>query len=67
VTGLHIQLTGDLRVEAGNRVLDARRLGGERARLIFALLILERRRPLTRDQLADAVWDCAVGAGTGGA
>ena len=57
MTGLHIQLTGELRVEVDDRVLDASRLGGERARLVFALLVLERGRPLTRDQLADVVWE----------
>jgi DNA-binding SARP family transcriptional activator/pimeloyl-ACP methyl ester carboxylesterase len=57
VTGLHIQLSGELRVEVDDRVLDASRLGGERARLVFALLVLERGRPLTRDQLADVVWE----------
>ena len=40
-----------------DRVLDASRLGGERARLVFALLVLRRARPLTRDELADAVWE----------
>ena len=54
---LRIQLTGDLRVEANGRVLDASRLGGERARLVFTLLVLGRGRPLTRDELAEAVWD----------
>jgi DNA-binding SARP family transcriptional activator/pimeloyl-ACP methyl ester carboxylesterase len=57
VTALHVQLTGELRVEADDRVLDASRLGGERARLVFALLVLERGRPLTRDELADVVWE----------
>lgn len=57
MTALHVQLTGELRVEADDRVLDASRLGGERARLVFALLVLERGRPLTRDQLADVVWE----------
>jgi DNA-binding SARP family transcriptional activator/pimeloyl-ACP methyl ester carboxylesterase len=56
VTGLRIQLTGELRVEADGRALDASRLGGERARLVFALLVLGRGRPLTRDELAEAVW-----------
>lgn len=57
MTALHVQLTGELRVEADDRVFDASRLGGERARLVFALLVLERGRPLTRDQLADVVWE----------
>jgi SARP family transcriptional regulator, regulator of embCAB operon len=57
VTGLHIQLTGDLRVEANDRVLDASRLGGEQARVVFALLVLGRGRPLPRDELAEAVWE----------
>jgi DNA-binding SARP family transcriptional activator len=56
VVTLGIQLTGELRVEADGRVLDASRLGGERARLVFAVLVLRRARPLTRDELADAVW-----------
>jgi DNA-binding SARP family transcriptional activator/pimeloyl-ACP methyl ester carboxylesterase len=57
VTGLHIQLTGDLRVEANDRVLDASRLGGEQARVVFAFLVLGRGRPLPRDELAEAVWE----------
>jgi DNA-binding SARP family transcriptional activator/pimeloyl-ACP methyl ester carboxylesterase len=57
VPGLHIQLSGNLRVEVDDRVLDASRLGGERARLVFALLVLERGRPFTRDQLAEVVWE----------
>ena len=31
-------------------------LGGERARVLFTLLVLERARPLTRDELAEAIW-----------
>jgi Transposase, Mutator family len=57
VTGLHIQLTGELRVEVDDRVLYASRLGGDRARLVFALVVLERGRLLTRDQLAEVVWE----------
>jgi DNA-binding SARP family transcriptional activator/pimeloyl-ACP methyl ester carboxylesterase len=57
VTSLRIQLTGELRVEADDRVLDASGLGGDRARLVFALLVLGRARPFTRDELAEAVWD----------
>jgi DNA-binding SARP family transcriptional activator/pimeloyl-ACP methyl ester carboxylesterase len=57
VPGLHIQLSGNLRVEVDDRVLDASRLGGDRARLVFALLVLERGRPFTRDQLAEVVWE----------
>lgn len=57
MTRLRIQLTGELRVEANGRVLDASSLGGERARLVFALLVLRRDAPLTRDELAEAVWE----------
>lgn len=53
---LHIQLTGQLQVEAGGRLVDASQLGGERARLVFALLVLGRARSFTRDELAEAVW-----------
>lgn len=57
MTAVRIQLTGELRVESGDRVLDGSRLGGERARLVFALLVLGRARPLTRDELGEAVWE----------
>ena len=57
VSRVRIHLTGELRVEAGGQVLDASLLGGERARLVFAQLVLRRARPLTRDELAEAVWE----------
>jgi DNA-binding SARP family transcriptional activator/pimeloyl-ACP methyl ester carboxylesterase len=56
VSRLHIQLTGELRVEVDNGLVDASRLRGERARLVFAFLVLARARPVARDELADAVW-----------
>jgi DNA-binding SARP family transcriptional activator len=57
VTALRIQLTGEIRVEADGRVLEASRLGGERARLLLVLLVLGRGRAHTRDELAEAIWE----------
>jgi DNA-binding SARP family transcriptional activator len=57
VTRVRIQLAGELRVEAQNVVLDTSRLGGTRARLVFAFLVLQRSRPVSRDELAQAVWE----------
>jgi DNA-binding SARP family transcriptional activator/pimeloyl-ACP methyl ester carboxylesterase len=56
VTPVRIELTETLRIETDAAVLDGARLGGARARLVFALLVLERARLLTRDELAEAVW-----------
>jgi predicted ATPase/DNA-binding SARP family transcriptional activator len=43
-------------IEAGDLVIDERRLGGARARLTFAVLVLERPRPVDRHQLAEVLW-----------
>lgn len=56
MTGVRIQFAGELRVEAQNVVLETSRLGGTRARLVFAFLVLERSRVVSRDELAEAVW-----------
>lgn len=60
MTPVRIQLTGPLRVETDAAALDGARLGGARARLLFAILVLERTRLLTRDQLAEALWGDAL-------
>lgn len=56
VTPVRIQLTGRVAVESDHRVVDERLLYGRQARLIFALLVVERDRPVHRDELADALW-----------
>ncbi|HVF14167.1 MAG TPA: BTAD domain-containing putative transcriptional regulator, partial [Acidimicrobiales bacterium] len=49
-------------IEVGDLVVDERRLGGARARLAFALLVLERPRPVDRHQLAEVLWPDALPA-----
>ena len=57
-----VQLCGKLAVELdGERVEE--RLPGRQGRLLFALLVANRNRRLTRDQLLDALWP---GGGDGG-
>jgi DNA-binding SARP family transcriptional activator len=56
LTPVRIQLTGRLEVEFDHRVVDERSLYGRQARLIFALLVVERDRPVHRDELAEVLW-----------
>ena len=53
---MRICLTGRMSIEVGDEVIDERRLGGARARLAFAVLVLERPRPVDRHLLADVLW-----------
>jgi DNA-binding SARP family transcriptional activator len=53
---VRIQLVGRVAVESGNSVADECLLYGRQARLIFAMLVVERDRPMHRDQLAGALW-----------
>jgi DNA-binding SARP family transcriptional activator len=53
---LTIQLTGRVMVESPYTVLNERSLYGSQARLVFAMLVLERDRPVPRDELADVLW-----------
>ena len=50
-----IRLCGELAVEQDGQRLDER-LPSRQARTLFALLVLERERALTRDAIADALW-----------
>ncbi|HEX6492011.1 MAG TPA: helix-turn-helix domain-containing protein, partial [Candidatus Dormibacteraeota bacterium] len=54
--GVRVTLTGTVAVHAGGMVLDARRLGGRQARLLLALLVVERDRPLHREEIAERLW-----------
>jgi basic membrane lipoprotein Med (substrate-binding protein (PBP1-ABC) superfamily)/DNA-binding SARP family transcriptional activator len=47
-------------VEAGEVVLDERRLPGRQGRLLFAYLVMANGRPVPRDELAQALWGDAV-------
>ena len=50
-----VRLCGELTVEQDGARLDSR-LPYRQARMLFALLVLERHRAITRDALADALW-----------
>ena len=51
-----IQLAGRVTVESAHTVVDERLLYGSQARHMFVLLVLERDRPVPRDELAEALW-----------
>jgi WD40 repeat protein/DNA-binding SARP family transcriptional activator len=51
-----ISLAGRIAVRVGETVSDERDLPGRQPRLAFALLVDERRRPVTREELADNLW-----------
>jgi DNA-binding SARP family transcriptional activator len=51
-----IQLVGRITVVSAGTVFDERLLYGRHARLVFALLVIERGRPVQRDELAEALW-----------
>lgn len=51
-----IQLAGRITVDSVYNVVDERLLYGRQARLVFAILVLERHRPVHRHELAEALW-----------
>lgn len=53
---MRLHLCGRLAIEGPDGHLDERDLPGRQGRLALAKLTLERRRPLSADQLVDAVW-----------
>jgi DNA-binding SARP family transcriptional activator len=53
---VRIYVVGGIAVEDGSAVLRERALPGNQARLALAMLAVEHRRPLSRDELADELW-----------
>jgi DNA-binding SARP family transcriptional activator len=53
---MRIYVTGQLAIEAGGCVLRERDLPGGQGRIVLAMLAVEHRRPLTREELADELW-----------
>ena len=49
-------LAGRVAVESGGVVVDDARLAGRQGRLFLAYLVVERGRPVPRDELAEALW-----------
>src|SRR4051812_15254679 len=54
--GMRAHLTERVRVEVADTVLDEAGLPGQQGRLAFAYLLVEHRRPVPRDELADLLW-----------
>ena len=54
---VRIYLTGPIAIEVDGRVLvGERQLRGRQGRLVFAYLVCERTRPVSREELATIVW-----------
>lgn len=53
---LRIYLTGRVCIEADDRLVDQEAFPSQQARLAFACLASERRRPITRTALAEVLW-----------
>jgi DNA-binding SARP family transcriptional activator len=53
---MRIYLTGRLTLESSAGLLDETELPARQGRLAFAYLVMERRRPLPRQELAQAIW-----------
>ena len=59
---MRISLNGRMSIEADDILVEENRLGGARARLAFAVLVLERPRPVDRFHLAEVLWPNALPA-----
>jgi DNA-binding SARP family transcriptional activator len=57
---MRIYVAGSLTVESGGAALHERALPGGQARVILAMLAVEHRRPVTREELADELWPCEL-------
>src|SRR5438046_2208524 len=54
-----IFVAGQVAIETPTCRLDEPQFGGGQVRLLFVLLILERHRPHSPEELADALWPAA--------
>jgi YVTN family beta-propeller protein len=55
-TALRITLAGRVSMRAGEHEIPEERLAGRQGRLLFAYLVIERGRPVPRDELAEVLW-----------
>src|SRR5438045_8672590 len=53
---LKVFLAGRVAVENDGVVIDETRFPGRQGRLLFAYLVAEQGRPVSRDELAEALW-----------
>lgn len=56
MASVRIYLCGRLAIESGRRVVTERTLPARQGRRLWAYLVLNRRRPVSRDDLAGAIW-----------
>jgi DNA-binding SARP family transcriptional activator/pimeloyl-ACP methyl ester carboxylesterase len=56
---MRAQLTERVRIEVGDTVVDEAVLPGAQGRLALAYLLVEHRRPVPRDELAELLWNGA--------
>lgn len=57
---LEVTLSGALSLRHGEREIGDRAFGGRQLRLVTAMLVLERERPLSTDRLAGELWPGGV-------
>ncbi len=60
VVSTRVYVTGRMYIESNGRVLDQQQFPGRQGRLLFAYLVCHRQRPMTRAELADALWPEAL-------
>jgi DNA-binding SARP family transcriptional activator len=56
VSGVRIRVVGRLTIDDDGLLLRERDLPGNQGRLVLAMLAVEHKHPLSRDQLADELW-----------
>lgn len=54
--GLKVSLAGRVSISNDGVLIEEERLPGRQGRLVFAYLVSEHARPVTRDELAEALW-----------
>jgi DNA-binding SARP family transcriptional activator len=53
---LRVYVTGRIRIEHAGRLVDEPKLPARQGRVLFAYLVCHRQRPVTRAELAEALW-----------
>lgn len=56
MSAVRIYLTSEVRVEHGDVLIGERDLPGRQGRVLLAMLVAERTRPVSRDELAEELW-----------
>jgi DNA-binding SARP family transcriptional activator len=59
---MRIFVAGQVAIEGGEIRVDESEFGGRHSRLLLALFVVERHRPLPREELAEALWGTALTA-----